>query len=129
MQERHSVEITEIYSHNFWQKFREINVFTKQILKSWFHEKKIFSVREFFVFPHCERMQLGGPPMMWIFDNFDSFFETFNVFWERIVKNKEILIDIRYLYNSRTAHIIKFDEEIVHYLRSIICRNSFLWRF
>ena len=54
--------------------------------------------------------------MMWIFDNFDSFFETFNVFWERIVKNKEILIDIRYLYNSRTAHIVKFDEEIVHYL-------------
>ena len=26
-------EITEIYSHAFWQKFREINNFTKEISK------------------------------------------------------------------------------------------------
>ena len=28
-----SVEITEIYSHAFWQKFRESNAFTKLITK------------------------------------------------------------------------------------------------
>ena len=27
----HCVEITEIYSHIFWQKFRESNVFIKEI--------------------------------------------------------------------------------------------------
>ena len=32
---QHSEEITEIYSHHliFWQKFREFNAFTKEIIK------------------------------------------------------------------------------------------------
>ena len=29
----HSVVISEIYSHAFWQKFRETSVFTKEITK------------------------------------------------------------------------------------------------
>ena len=36
----HSVEIMEIYCHTYlWQKFRENDVFTKEVLKSWFDEK------------------------------------------------------------------------------------------
>ena len=35
----HSVEITEIYSHIFWQIFRESNIFTKDVVKCrWFDE-------------------------------------------------------------------------------------------
>ena len=30
---RHGVEITEIHSHSFWQKFRESNDFTNKITK------------------------------------------------------------------------------------------------
>ena len=39
---------------NFWQKFRESNVFMKQqqLLKSWF-DKIFFSESKFLVFPHC----------------------------------------------------------------------------
>ena len=29
----HCVEITEVYFHAFWQKFRESNAFTKEITK------------------------------------------------------------------------------------------------
>ena len=39
------VEITEILYHTFWQKFRENNVFTKEITKE-FISRNIFSVRE-----------------------------------------------------------------------------------
>ena len=35
------------------QKFRESNVFTKEITKELISRKKNFSEREFLVFPHC----------------------------------------------------------------------------
>ena len=38
---------------HFWQKFREINGFTKEVTKELI-SRNIFSVREFLVFLHCE---------------------------------------------------------------------------
>ena len=51
----HSVEITEIYSHNILsQKFRESNGSTKDVTKYVVDLTNFFSVREskFFIFPH-----------------------------------------------------------------------------
>ena len=40
---RHGVDITEIYSHNFWQKFRKIKYFTFYKSVMYFTKKKYFS--------------------------------------------------------------------------------------
>ena len=57
----HSVEITEIYFHIFWQKFRELNVFSKAITKELI-SRNIFSFKENFSIFHTvlwsERMGL-----------------------------------------------------------------------
>ena len=45
------VEITEILSHTFWQKFREINGFTKEVTKELI-SRNILLVRENFAFFH-----------------------------------------------------------------------------
>jgi len=51
----YSVEIAEILSHPFSQKFRESNDFTKEITKYLVNlPKNFFSEREFLVFPHCD---------------------------------------------------------------------------
>ena len=47
------MEIAEILSHAFLQKFRESNGLTKEITKQPDDLTKFFSVREFLVFPHC----------------------------------------------------------------------------
>ena len=50
----HSMEIKEIYYNTFYEKFREINVLTKEVTKELISRKKKFGEREFHVFPHCE---------------------------------------------------------------------------
>ena len=47
----HSMEIKEIYYNTFYEKFREINVLTKEVTKELISRKKI-SVRENFMFFH-----------------------------------------------------------------------------
>ena len=49
----HSVDIAEILSHTFLQKFRENNGFTKEITKYIVDLTKNFIEREFLVFPQC----------------------------------------------------------------------------
>ena len=51
-------KLREIYSHAFWQKFRESKGFTKEITKELISRKKHFSEREFLVFPHCDNQTL-----------------------------------------------------------------------
>ena len=47
-----TMEITEIYSHTLWQKFRESNSFTKWVTTELISRKK-FGESKFLVFSHC----------------------------------------------------------------------------
>ena len=58
LSQTHSVEVSEIYSHTFWQKFLESKFLLNILLKSWFHE--IFSNEsKFLVFAHCDILTRG----------------------------------------------------------------------
>ena len=52
-----TMEITEIYSHTLWQKFRESNSFTKWVTTELISRKK-FGESKFLVFSHCDAMAI-----------------------------------------------------------------------
>ena len=53
MQHEHSVEITEIYPRiSFWQKLRENNVCTRNIIETVDLTKYFFGESKFFIFQH-----------------------------------------------------------------------------
>ena len=64
---KHSVEISWIHSHNYFQqKFREINFFVCLVKSNSFilcfdFTKYFSSVSEFLFFPHCARPTFKGP--------------------------------------------------------------------
>ena len=49
----HSVEITEIYSHAFWQQFRESNGFAKEVPNELI-SRDVFSMGKFRKYPYYE---------------------------------------------------------------------------
>ena len=51
------MEITEIYSHTFWQKIRESNDFTKETTKELIWRNIFFSETELFIFPKVHSVE------------------------------------------------------------------------